>query len=162
MNQKAAGILIGILAATLSMAAFAESNCPLEKPNLLELVVGDWSGDGHNKTEKFMICSSLTRPELSKGYADATKKLGFDFSEEIGDAYEDHAFPKDKIELLRNAGVVFTLEDEEYGEEDYVTIYPDDFAGVWLAIVKFGNNSFDHSLLKTEQSIHIGGYGLFE
>lgn len=115
--------------------------------NQIKLTVGDWSGDGHEKTEDFTIHSSMTQEELSK----AIKKLklmdiGNDCSE-----YEDNKLSEKSQKKLEKAGIVY---DNEEG------LYPESWVQTILECVKHENPGSTFEIVQVP-SINVGGYGLF-
>lgn len=151
-----------LMNALMTMTPVAMAVCDQEIPNGVELIVGDWSMDGHEKVDRFLICSSLDKASLNEAFATASKKIGFNFSYEVADDYEDNLFPKEYIDLLRERGIEFTLSDEDSANDDgSVALQPKDFVNVWLAIAAFGNPSLKYNLIQPSTQIGIGGYGLY-
>lgn len=126
----------------------------------IELVMGDYSRDGHEKTESIMVISNITLQELKEAYQIGTEKIGFDFIKTVAADYGDGSLSKEKFDKLRDAGLT---EDDwfEEGEDKFpLMYYKDAFAEIFLFICKLGNELFEYEYPKTD-SMHIGGYGLF-
>jgi hypothetical protein len=134
--------------------------------NRIELIIGDWSGDGHERTDKFIIDSNLNKNEIVEAYERGVDIIGFDLSTDVCDDYEDHYMPLDKYATLTRLGFIYPREydgDAINIEGDAVYMHSELFAYIYLFFVKKGNDQFDFSMIKftTENSIPIGGYGLF-
>ena len=117
--------------------------------NTINLVIGDWSHDGHEKTETVTVSSNLTIKEIEKAFKIGVNKLGFDITKCCED-YEDHVLPKKANDALKKAG--FKGVDEE-------GYFYETFADIYLFTVKQGDDSFKYKIV-TNQTINIGGYGL--
>lgn len=138
-----------------------------EPDKIISLVMGDWSGDGHSKTDTVVIKSNLTVPEITKAYKKASKKLGFDLIKEVAADYQDNNLSKDNMQALIKNGFSGELEDDE--EEDNggkggYFLWTDSFLDIYLFIVKLGDPNFEYAILQGElnPSINIGGYGLYD
>lgn len=148
-----------------------------ELTNVVSLVVGDRSGDGHDKRETTVLKSNLSGPEIMSAYQKATKKLGFDFITEVCAEYEDRTVPASKLKTLVEHGLVIedTFADYEInickdaveaGDDDLsdgVSIWVDTYVEIFLFIIKLGNQDFEYEYAPDDTShLDIGGYGLFE
>lgn len=133
-----------------------------ELPHMINLVVGDWSHDGHNMTEQSTIKCNLTKKDLEKAYKKGCKKVGFDLTEEVCADYEDMSVSDDVIEKLRAADIK---------PEDFIENDDDDgwsfsynweaFTELWLRIAKLGNPDLEFEMCSNDSpNINIGGYGL--
>jgi hypothetical protein len=138
--------------------------------NTISLVIGDWSGDGHDKRETIIILSNLNNKDINKAYKKGSEKLGFDFCNDVCRDYEDHEISKDKLDLLIANGlkikdIAFDDYDlKEFEKDGTLRLWTEPFAEIYLFIVKLGNPDFEYTFLegKSDPSIHIGGYGLYE
>lgn len=128
-----------------------------------KLVMGDWSDDGHGKTEDIVIKSNLTSKQLEAAYKKGVKKLGFDFSEVCCADYEDSEVPEEYQEKLLKAGLADYLpEDQLEGDGNWFDdFYTDHYMWVWMFIAHLGDPSLVWENAKEVNSINIGGYGLF-
>jgi len=64
------------------------------------IVLGDWSEDGHGKSEKVLIDSNIPMEEIQEAYKKSCKKTGFDFSENVCCEYEDCKISYKTFEML--------------------------------------------------------------
>lgn len=131
---------------------------------MINLVLGDWSGDGHSKTEIVSILSNLLKNDIEKAYKKGCKKVGFDLTKDVCAEYEDMSASKEVVEALRAVG--FKPEDflEEDDDGDWSFAYNGDaFAELWLRIAQLGNPDFKYEITThNTPNINIGGYGLYE
>lgn len=132
----------------------------------VKLVLGDWSGDGHNISSSLFVSSSLSASELRTAYAEGTKKVGFDYCNTVCAEYEDSSISKEKLNRLKELG--FELRDsdgEEFElEEQDECLFMDEetFAGMYMFICKLGNETLEYQFVSDNaQSNQIGGYGLY-
>jgi len=72
--------------------------------NKIDLVIGDWSDDGHGKLDTIKISSNLSLREIQTAYNKGKKLVKFDPIQKLCSEYEDRQlFPKD-LELLKKFG----------------------------------------------------------
>lgn len=123
--------------------------------NVIDLIIGDYSGDSHDKKERYSIESNISLSALKRAYKRGTKKLGFDFIGSVAAEYEDNSLSENYVDILKSKGYDFTDIDTDSLEED---IYLD----IFLFIIKLGNDSFKYKLKEeSDDRWNIGGYGLF-
>ena len=127
----------------------------------ISLTLGDWSDDGHGKTEVFVIKSNLTSTEIDDAYERGTKILGFDLSKDAAAEYEDSTISDTNVQILAANGFDITLMLKTT-EGNYYLDY-ETFLDVWLHAVYLGNKDFLWEVMdrKQMQNLNIGGYGLF-
>jgi hypothetical protein len=146
-----------------------------ELTNEITLVLGDWSDDGHGKTDIQIIRSNLDHKALLKAYNKGSKKLGFNFIDDDCADYEDGSLPRDHLVKLMEHGLkledIFDtdydlkkardlLEDEQ--SEDGIGLWVDSFSAIFLFIAKLGNKDFEYGFVREGSRLNIGGYGLFQ
>lgn len=139
-------------------------------PHVTSLVLGDWSDDGHGKTDITSIKSNLDPDQIMEAYKKGSKKLGFDFINEVAADYEDSAIDANQLQKLVDAG----LDIEKSFQDDYsikeakealeneqrAGLWVDSYRNIFLFIVKLGNDKFEYEIDNNAQ-LNIGGYGLF-
>lgn len=142
-----------------------------ELPHSINLVVGDWSHDGHGLTKTITISSNLTTKEVESAYKKASKKIDIDLYENVCHRYQDYILLLKDWEKLSNAGMTLDLfQDENYEAEKAANdkmrgfcICPKDFAAIYCFMVKLGNPKFEYIIVpENNNTIYVGGYGLFE
>lgn len=139
-----------------------------ELKHVVNLVIGDWSNDGHCMRETVTVGVNLTRDELFQAYQDGSKKVGFNLTDDAAADYEDRTMLRKHWDILVTAGLksddFFTTdwEKEEHAnesDEPYVTLHVDAFAELWLFIAQLGNPNLKYEKAENPD-INIGGYGL--
>jgi hypothetical protein len=136
-------------------------------PNI-ELVVGDWSFDGHEKTARFVIDSSLELTDLLKAYKKGCEKVGFDLSKSVADEYEDSIITEKQLNAIKGdipfPKVItkwYAFEKKYNSKKHEYCISLDVFAALWCHVAKRGNPDFSYRFIENKDVINIGGYGLF-
>lgn len=136
------------------------------KEHIVDLIVGDWSHDGHEKTETVSIKINITPGELREAYERGRDQVGFDLTSDVANDYEDRKLSNVRMKALVAKGYdERSVERDEYNNEsddyagDYVLSH-DSFVDVWLFIAKLGNPDLTYETLNSA-SINVGGYGLF-
>lgn len=139
--------------------------------NTIRLIVGDWSGDGHNQTETVVVECNLTRTELFTAHNAGCEKLGIAFDNVCAD-YEDNFISKDVWDKLEAAGLTFEdlpdqASDSYYARSKFTStgqfpIWINDYAYIYMFIARQGNPELDYHVITDDKTtIQIGGYGLF-
>lgn len=134
---------------------------------LMKLTLGDWSNDGHGKTETIILRSNKSIRQIREAYKksclfthirlDHNSDIDIKFPKDdwesinkytIANHYEDDKLTKFHIEKLAPHG--FTLdvlgdEMEEFIDGDDIRLTTDHFKRLWLWFVKlsFRNNDWD-------------------
>jgi hypothetical protein len=128
--------------------------------NVITLVVGDWSHDGHEKTDKYVIKTNLTKDEVQKAFKKAVKLTGFDFT--CFDDYGENRISKKDVILLGQHGIDKDdcFEGGDFDLDDEFSLYPELYVNLWLKFTKLGNPNFEWSMVEGED-VQIGGYGLY-
>jgi len=117
----------------------------------INLVLGDISGDGHQQSHTKTILSNLDVHDFLNAYAKGSNLAGVDITELCKD-YEDDIIPEEDVVKLKKAGLDFAISDG---------IWIQEFVAIYLFLVKLGNPSFTYEELDKENTIKIGGYGIF-
>lgn len=118
--------------------------------NLCTLVLGDWSGDGHSMTTRYVIRSTLTVEGIKAAYLKGAAIIGVDVSQEV--AGDDESIDEVSAALFTEAGM----------EIDPGHLRLENFLELYLFTVKVGEPTFTYEIVPdTTTHINIGGYGLF-
>ncbi len=140
------------------MSKKKEKNATL--PYMINLVMGDQSGDGHGRTEHVTIISNLEKKDIEIAYKAGAKKTKVDLSKNIACDYEDNKISKEIIEKLIKFG--FKGLDYVVGSDDCYSLWSDTYSYLWLFLVSVGNPDFKYEVINDDSpDIDIGGYGLF-
>lgn len=141
--------------------------------NLVEIPVGDWSGDGHSRCERFLIQTNKTAAEIADIHAKSAAVIGFDIGTIMSDCDDDTLYDY-QIEALRTAGLdiwskpyIMDNVDEWEKEECLVSMSPPMVFALWMDVLQLTDPSFTWSLVVGEQLVmvrnrpSIPGYGCF-
>lgn len=129
--------------------------------NRIKMIVGDWSGDGHEKTEICYISSKYTADEISDSYKSILKEKKIPYPCKD---YEENTISEEIVQLLKENNIqyddILERSNTKYylaGEEGIK-----DFCELYLRIASI---RLPHLTWKYEQDapgvIRAGGYGLF-
>lgn len=143
--------------------------------NQINLTVGDWSDDGHGKSDTFTIKCNLNEEEIMKIMKQQNKKYKFNFVEDFFRNYEERTLSNKKwsrfkpfAESIYKKG--FLSEDWIINEplETYEDMFGDDgmdagmYAEIFCYFIKDGHDDFQFEFIEdTSAEIRIGGYGLY-
>lgn len=131
--------------------------------HMINLVVGDWSRDGHSMSETVTILSNLDKESVEEAYKLGTLKVGFDLTEEVCSDYEDMSVPDDVIRKLKAVGINPDAFIEQDGDQWSFHYDYEAFARLWLRIAELGNSTLRYETTDDESpDINVGGYGLFQ
>lgn len=148
--------------------------------NVYKLVIGDWSQDGHQKSEFFYFRCNLPDADIKAAYLKACEQIGVGLHRvrkgethtAICAKYEEHGIPLVSKAKLSNAGVDFKKVGglEEHGE--WSDISPASIAIIFLEMVRVVRPEFQWEAIKDQtpcingfwsKDFNIGfGYGVFE
>lgn len=137
---------------------------------IIRLIVGDWSDDGHGKTDVIRIKSNLSQKKLAKAYDKGTKKVGYNFMNEVAAEYEDGTISHNQYTRLKELGFDkyeietsfwYDKKDKTPLDKRTYSISPSEYADLLLFICKLGDKSFEYEEVEDDSdSWTIGGYGL--
>jgi hypothetical protein len=126
--------------------------------------IGDYSDDGHGKTDTFVFKTNKTKEQLDKIHKSCNTKLGFRIGE-IASDYEDNSIPRKIAKILLDQG--FNLNQYiEYDEEENYTVDIDTLPQLWLSILKHIDPSFEYEIVDDDLVSwlpwgDVPGYGCF-
>jgi len=128
----------------------------------IKLVIGDWSGDGHEKTVDFIVDTNCSEEQLEEAYKKGVEVCGIDLTRNFCEEYEEDFLTEHEYKDFKELNLFD--EDTKYFEWNnkyYVT--KRDFAKIWMTIAQRGNPLLDYKFVSDEfPEINIGGYGLFQ
>lgn len=128
---------------------------------LIALEVGDSGGDGHGKTEKFLIRSNFDTEKLGKAENIGEKKIKIKFAGVVVEEYGDTQLPRKTYNALKKAGIRIPEEELEI-TRDFVSLNPEAYLLIWLGIAGVGDPTLRYERVEPMRSLGIGGYGLFD
>lgn len=131
--------------------------------NTINLIVGDWGGDGHNMINTITIKTNYTADQIRDTFVENSKNLNFLLLDYCS-KYEESTIGKDILDpVLQELNVTaedLNLEDYYEDDEDY-HFDSDSYTRLYLAIVKYNNPGFNYKFVNSDNTVDIGGYGLF-
>jgi hypothetical protein len=136
---------------------------------LIELVVGDWSKDGHNQMDKYVVqvLGVDSAEELESAYNIGCKKVGLGTLQQYCRGYEENDFPVEFIRIIDKLAVGFGFVDaiEFYEsasviEGELTSLDPDSYVLCYLVLARFGNPDIRFDIQRGS-FLHIGGHGLY-
>ena len=128
--------------------------------NTIQLIAGDWSGDGHNMTDVKTINTNYLVEKIKDCYKQNSNLLNFNMFN-FCHHYEDNIISKEVLKpILKILNVNLEFEDNEDDDEDYY-ISCENWVKLYLSIVSYNNPDFQYEIITPTNSINIGGYGLF-
>lgn len=156
------------------------------KTNIISLVLGDWSDDGHGKTATCVVKSTGTARDVEAAYNAGVDTLVFQYGDAIRDMldslcedYEDDAIPGQLRAWLVEAGILhFNVENHVFGEycmnrslgqyawealddDEDGRLDIDTFAEIYVGIARLGGIDIELVPDTHDYVVKIGGYGLF-
>jgi hypothetical protein len=133
--------------------------------------IGDWSGDGHEKKQDFIVKSNVPVEIVREAHWNSFDATGINI-EEICSDYEEVTIEPDVVNKLKELGFHFSDIDID-GDEVYPTAY--EMIRIWLFLLEKTDPYLELEVVADEipnfhffgcnkQGQHIGqvGYGLFE
>lgn len=136
----------------------------MTQTHTIKFEVGDWSDDGHGKTDDIYFKSNKDGDEVESLYGASVKMHGLDITCEC-DEYEDSCLSGEYLEKAREIfgsypEVLKLLDDIEDGEmymdsDTFVTLY------MWTAKLMSADLEFEQTRPDYKNIIRPGGYGLF-
>lgn len=130
------------------------------KMKMINLVVGDWSDDGHGRTHTVTVESNFDVARLGKAFKAGTKKLKFNIAEHCQD-YEDGSISDRFAAALTKHGFDLTEMFSYDGPDEPINLSPSDFADIWLFTAELGGGKKLRLKIVEPDDIHVGGYGCF-
>jgi hypothetical protein len=112
--------------------------------HLIEIVVGDPSGDGHGQTYTHRIVSNLPPAAVKAAYDKTVREVGVDLTQ-VCNEWEDNVMPEDAARRLYEAGCYpHPFEREPYAHPDDYIWSPHDFVTTILFFIHRGNPEFHY------------------
>lgn len=147
--------------------------------NMMKLVVGDWSNDGHGMSEFVYFNCNMPEHEVKKAYLEAVAKCGVGLHDPrkgedhvaICSEYEERTIPLIYKEQLEKAGVDFSIVGgiEEAGS--WCDFSEKAIAQIFLQLVKTVRPDFKYEIVNDQvpcingfwsKDFNLGfGYGVF-
>ena len=100
--------------------------------------ISDWSNDGHEKKQTYILFSNKSMSELVDIYKRIVSELNIAFSSWCED-YGDHSLKEEQWRKLEGLGFPFDVdlfEDDGDGVEYVLQWVPDEFLRIWIFLMK--------------------------
>lgn len=123
-----------------------------------QYTVGDWSDDGHGKTDVFILESSVEADVLKEAFTAGVKCIGHDVTS-MCEGYEENTIPEEVAQAFIDVGV--SLDEADDGE---VWLAPDALMDMIIATIKAGDPTITLEIIRCVDLVHtIGstGYGCY-
>jgi len=128
------------------------------------LVLGDWSDDGHGISEEFTYSSGHNKEAVMQAYMKGCDKVGVSLHASpkhvtIADEYEDSTIQPEATKLLMEAGFdMGTLSEQTEGDFDEPQYIDDgDFEKLFLFLVRVGNPKIKLTRINIEP-VRLNGF----
>lgn len=138
------------------------------------LTIGDTVGEGHDKTQTFVVTTNLSASEIARAYKEFVKmyKIGFHDQKGIHSLFtehEDRAITSERKKLLAKAGIDYDEVCTWPSKKDF-NASTEDFPNLFFAMIEVMRPDFewDYAAVGEEEDLNkelnrIGscmGYGL--
>jgi hypothetical protein len=130
------------------------------KLHLIELIVGDSSGDGHSQTDCYKIESNLDGVSLLKAYKAGAKAAGFSI-EKLCKPAETFSIKAKYIKKLIELGLEEWTLLKEDEDNTPIEITAENYVDLWMFTAKLGNPNLEYRRNNDFLRLPIGGYGLY-
>lgn len=99
----------------------------------ITFTVGDWSGDGHEQSESFLVHSSIPVEELREVHFLAPAEVGFDIGTMCKE-YNDSSLVGFYDHLVEIG--ILSADDPLFSEEEDEAASPEDIIDIWLGLLR--------------------------
>lgn len=122
-----------------------------------KIIVGDWSGDGHDQTESFLIETNASAGKIRDAYKKAEFSLTDAFAED-----GDNLLSEDELEQLKDNGIDLdkVCYEDRYGQ---ALFNPEAVAQLYLEMARSQLSDLEYEFVddKIEVLVEGIGYGCF-
>lgn len=129
------------------------------KTHEINLIVGDWSNDGHGHKDRVTISCNVNCETLQEYYKKGTEIFGIDIVDKVCSDYQDSYIKDETLGKLRALGIIedrMVEDDECWIQDEY------EWVEIYMGICKLADKNLDFEVVKQRDTkIEIGGYGLY-
>jgi hypothetical protein len=130
--------------------------------NTYKFPVGDWSGDGHEACEWYMVKTNASIEDVREAHFSCKEKLGFEIGT-IASEYQDNTVDEHIIKILFENKIVTEDDFCEVVEGDdgktMYTVESEDIFHIWLKILNYLNPTLKLVHAKKAELPTINFYG---
>ena len=100
--------------------------------------IGDWSDDGHEKKQTFILSSNTSMDDLVEIHGRIAKEFDIHLEDWCSD-YDDYLLTEEQWKQLESLGFPFDVDlfdDDGNGVEYILQWMPDEFLRIWIFLMK--------------------------
>ena len=114
----------------------------------LPITLGDWSNDGHGRTERFEIISNKSAEDVANAYVQACKISGIIFHSDVASDYDDRSFPAEKFKVLGcpDEILVGDYQDDEDDLSSYGVTHYEHYLELFMWFCTLGDSELELSI----------------
>lgn len=125
-----------------------------------EFTVGDWSCDGHNQSDNFVIETNVTVEQVRTAYG-SLNKLPMNFDSWF-ENYEDRQITLEQFEELKKVLPSADKYFDEYKGKQSLQNGPEGYVNLWMDLIRVVDPTIELTLVNEGlKTINGGGYGLY-
>ena len=124
---------------------------------VVRLIVGDYDGEGHERTTGRTYEVNCTVKQLERAYKKGAKLINYDFELKVANEAGKEKLPKKVLTTLVEHGWMPSADLAKTRELDV-----DAYVDIWLFLAKLGNPKLEIKDSSVPAELPIGGYGLYE
>ena len=121
---------------------------------LHSFITGDWSMDGHEKSDTFIFKATHSREDIIKAYLEACEKLGVALHRESNEwkqnpnqlfcTHRDYFISEERIDELEAKGLDLSFLEKDEIYEDKLDCHPYDVFKIFMSMAKFSLPDFQY------------------
>lgn len=134
-----------------------------------QLVIGDYSKDGHNQADYFTLETSHDSATIVKAYKQAVKKSGVTLDNDTKakykpcEEYEDSSLSEEIVKLLTELGVKWDKMESKFNDDGSLCVTPQDMTNIFMEMVRTQIEGFTYKIIEPKclngWGGNIGGIG---
>lgn len=134
------------------------------------LVLGDWSDDGHGKTDKILVESNMSVKDIKQAYKNSCKLTKIKFEDEVAADFEEPYFSKKAMKIfITRFGLTrdivkkwnkiekIDVSQNEFNDFNSPTLDIESFINAWIWFVRLSNPDIQINVIDDEIPC-INGY----
>ena len=132
---------------------------------LINFIIGDYSGDGHGKAETFTLEIEHNCSDIEKRLEENEQKLLNEYDIDLSSwfaEYENYKLPKEEVEKLNKLKINY--QQDNLNNNGELRFYlAEDYLDIWIQLMHFVDK--DIKINKANVKTYFGsctGYGLYE
>ncbi len=124
------------------------------------VVIGDWSTDGHGRSDDYLVKTSHKQAECQQAYRDAVKASGVALDHQskakiqLCCDFEDSYISAEAIQKLTELGVVWDFLESELNDDGGVSVGPDEMARLFMEMIRTQIPDFQYRFVKEPPALN--------